>query len=170
MHLCWLFTVCSGVLRWNLNRTGCSLAFSATVCKHKDGKPVQWNSAEEICEPDVCKNVDLSTLPDVSGHAPPCIIHNMELYDSQKARQCLADKRVLLLGESTMGELGLDLQLLLSGAGADSPAIVRFLQSLLGTGAKVHDAMFPDVADTKDNAIATHFHWCVKEFNDLSVS
>ena len=50
------------------------------------------------------------------------------IYDAAAARACLANKRLLLLGDSSMSEVGIDLHMLLSEAGGDSVAMLAYLQ------------------------------------------
>ena len=57
------------------------------------------------CVPDVCQGANISQLFDVVGKVPAkafCHAANMTVYDSARTRACLRNKRVVLLGDSTM--------------------------------------------------------------------
>ena len=61
------------------------------------------------------------TLP----RASPSFARDNGWWDMKRTRDCLARKRILLLGDSTMGEMFHDLAILLSGAAASQDTTVN---------------------------------------------
>ncbi len=51
----------------------------------------------------------------------------MDLIDSARARKCLADKYVVMLGDSTMSETMHDLVMLLSGVAVNDKAMKEYM-------------------------------------------
>ena len=51
----------------------------------------------------------------------------MDLIDSARARKCLADKYVVMLGDSTMSETMHDLVMLLSGVAVNDTAMKEYM-------------------------------------------
>ena len=70
-------------------------------CEGVNDRPVVWNETEQRCEPDVCGGVTIQQLPDVLGWAPAHLLCRMRLFDTDRARACLAGKRIVVLGDST---------------------------------------------------------------------
>ena len=68
--------------------------------------------------PEACAGVDVTTIPYIFEHVSPAFAKDNGWWDTKRARDCLQKKRVLLLGDSTMGEMFHDLAILLSSAAA----------------------------------------------------
>ena len=64
---------------------------------------VQWDANKRRCVPNVCQGAFLPDLPDVPGRLPMALLCHLKLFDAAAARQCLMGKRLVLLGDSTMG-------------------------------------------------------------------
>ena len=64
-----------------------------------------------------CYGTDITTIPYMVNHVSWTFMQKYELYDSRKLRYCLKGKRVVLLGDSTMGETFHDFSIVLSGIG-----------------------------------------------------
>lgn len=92
-----------------------------------DDPPVAWNALLGKCEPDVCRGARLLDLADAGGEVATSVLCGMELLDAAAARSCLRDKRVLLMGDSTMAETAHDIIILLSGVAANRTLLTDYI-------------------------------------------
>ena len=81
-----------------------------------------------------CQGVDISQIPYLFDHMNPAFVnpYSNNLFDTKKTQTCLHNKRILVLGDSVLEELILDLATLLSGVASvpqelDSFIHVRYL-------------------------------------------
>lgn len=65
----------------------------------------------------MCKGTNLSQLVDVDRRVDSSVLGSMPLFDTASARDCLRNKRLVLLGDSVTTEAFHDLALLLLGLG-----------------------------------------------------
>lgn len=81
---------------------------------------VTWNVQLGRCVPDVCKGANATQIPELCDHEVPAHVLEAlpQLYDTGRARECLKNKHIVLLGDSLMAETFHDLVLLLLGIGA----------------------------------------------------
>ena len=78
------------------------------------------------CNPvEACARIDITTIPYIFEHVSPSFARDNGWWDMKRTRDCLARKRILLLGDSTMGEMFHDLAILLSGAAASQDTTVN---------------------------------------------
>lgn len=97
-------------------------------CANVTDAPVAWNADSNRCVPDVCHDSRLEDLADVSGEVAASVICKTKLFDSAAARSCLANKHLLLLGDSTTGETAHDLVILLSGIAANRTLLTDYMR------------------------------------------
>ena len=102
--LLFLFVFC------NLNSLSCSdLEYMDNVINYN-------KNSRSRCNPSyACNGIDIKTIPYMFGHTLPSFATENRFFDMEKTRNCLKNKRIVLLGDSTMGELFHDLAILLSG-------------------------------------------------------
>lgn len=74
-----------------------------------------WDAAAARCSLDVCGGAWLPEIADLDGAVPAAMLCDLKLFDTAAARECSQNKRLLLLGDSTMTETAHDLAILLSG-------------------------------------------------------
>lgn len=103
--------------------------FAEPVGVHECGKLdaadelVVWDATAARCSPNVCGGAWLPEIADLDGAVPAAMLCDLKLFDTAAARECLQNKRLLLLGDSTMTETAHDLAILLSGIATDSTAL-----------------------------------------------
>lgn len=133
------------------------LACNQTPCDRLAGnQTLQWSAESATCDPDVCGGVALPDIPGFDDGGTPaklaCSLRH-GLLDTRRARQCLANKRVLLMGDSTMVELAHDLNMLLAGLGGNASAV---------------DGAQPPRADRDGSVAAFAFVWVPVEISCVS--
>lgn len=65
----------------------------------------------------VCQGIDITQIPYLFDHMNPAFVNpnDNNLFDTKKTQACLNNKRILVLGDSVLEELVLDIATLLSG-------------------------------------------------------
>jgi len=80
---------------------------------------IVWDADAGNCLPAVCGKADVRTIFDFEGHVSASQLVKFglsnKLRGTKEARECLKGKKLLLLGDSTLGETAHDLAILLSG-------------------------------------------------------
>ena len=99
-----------------------------------------WNAATSKCTPlSICENINLNQIPDFSGHFPSSILCNASvdhpatlsrLYDKAATRSCLQNKKLCVLGDSTLEESIHDIIVLLSGMGVDKSRVHAYYDKM----------------------------------------
>ena len=89
---------------------------------------VTRDESEFSCDPPLCNGSNLSDIPYADGRLPVSVAVELKLYDTQSIRQRLANKCVVLLGDSTMQETAHDLIILLSGIGNNHALLQDYLR------------------------------------------
>lgn len=101
-------------------------ASTAQSCRRRAGdQTLRWSAQRSQCDPDVCNGARLSDIPGFLGGVPAQLACSLQhgLFDTRRARRCLADKRLLMLGDSTFVEQMHDLVMLLGGLGGNQAAL-----------------------------------------------
>ena len=81
-----------------------------------------------LCDPtSACKGIDIRKIPFIFDHVTDDFAKSQQLFDTDATSECLKDKRLVLLGDSTMIELANDLAILLSGLAVDRDALEQYL-------------------------------------------
>ena len=80
------------------------------------------------CNPwSACKGIDIKTIPFILDHVSWRFTNIQHLFDTDSTEKCLRDKRITLLGDSTMIEVANDLAILLSGLASDKATLDKYL-------------------------------------------
>lgn len=80
------------------------------------------------CNPtSACKGIDIRQIPFILDHVTENFANSQEFYDTEGTSSCLRNKRLVLLGDSTMIEFANDLAILLSGVASDRDALEKYL-------------------------------------------
>lgn len=95
-------------------------------------EPVRYirydSRSKTLCEPEsACKGIDIMTIPFIFDHVSERFINTQHLYDTTAVNKCLKNKRLTLLGDTTMTEVANDLAVLMSGLAADKNTLQKFL-------------------------------------------
>ena len=81
-----------------------------------------------LCNPQTaCKGVDMRQIPFIFDHVTEDFAKTQEFFDTERTSLCLSNKRLVLLGDSTMIEFANDLAILLSGMASDKDALEKYL-------------------------------------------
>lgn len=91
-----------------------------------------YNSTTGICfPPNLCGNTThLDEIPDFNGYFPSSILCNGEngrfkkIYDTAATRKCFSNKKICMLGDSTLEETIHDIIVLLSGIGTNVSQVI----------------------------------------------
>lgn len=70
-------------------------------CRRLAGdETLQWSAESSKCAPDVCNGTALPDIPGFPGGVPAAFVCGLRLglFDTQRVRRCLANKRLVLLG------------------------------------------------------------------------
>ena len=96
---------------------------SGKIGGKREEDKITWDSVAGTCQPQVCGPVDVRTIYDFEGHVSSLQLAQLglsnKLRGTKEARDCLSGRKLLLLGDSTLGETAHDLAILLSGIGRD---------------------------------------------------
>lgn len=113
----------------------------------------------------------------VDGRVPAPLLCSMQLFDTPRTRQCLVNRRIILLGDSTMLEVGHDITLLMAGMSRNHSWARKHL-AFMGRQPKESVESVPLMGDTADGKqigeaelhfYATHRHMAA-EFKPLNFS
>jgi hypothetical protein len=81
-----------------------------------------------LCDPkSACEGINITQIPFILDHVSEKFAKTQEFYDTDGTSSCLRNKRLVLLGDSTMIEFANDLAILLSGIASDSEALEKYL-------------------------------------------
>lgn len=84
--------------------------------------------SKTLCNPAVaCKDIDIKTIPFVFDHVSERFINTQKFFDTKLTNKCLKNKRITLLGDSTMIEVANDLAVLMSGLASDHSILEKYL-------------------------------------------
>ncbi|CAL8465784.1 g5320 [Coccomyxa elongata] len=103
---------------------------------------VRWDLNSQKCIPAVCNGANLLDIPQASGYLPAQSACKVILIDSARARKCLAQKYVLMLGGSTMSETMHDLVMLLSGLASNDEAMKEYMANATRQGSAPHSEIW----------------------------
>lgn len=112
------------------NCTNLGLLHSTLKCDGLANQTVAWDAEARRCVPDVCGGAHLPDLLEVEGRVPAAMLCGMHLRDTAATRACLTNKRIVLLGDSTMLEVGHDIMLLMSGLSKSRTAAREYLRTV----------------------------------------
>ena len=89
---------------------------------------ISYDKKTKKCSPsNVCQGIDIKTIPFIVDHVLDTFVKTQKLFDTVAVGECLKNKRILLLGDSTMIEFANDLSILLSGLASDSKILEKYL-------------------------------------------
>ena len=76
-----------------------------------------------------CEGIDISQIPYLFDHMNPAFVNpnSNNLFDTKKTQRCLNNKRILVLGDSVLEELVLDIATLLSGVASVPQELDSFI-------------------------------------------
>ena len=87
-------------------------------------------SGNTQCVPSwVCEGIDITQIPYLFDHMNPAFVNpnSNNLFDTKKTQSCLNNKRILVLGDSVLEELVLDIATLLSGVASVPQELDSFI-------------------------------------------
>jgi hypothetical protein len=79
-------------------------------------QPVEWDDNNQRCVPDICNHAHINELKGFQHFIANKYIIDDYWYDANRALECMKNKYITLLGDSTTSEHVLDLICLLSGS------------------------------------------------------
>jgi hypothetical protein len=99
---------------------------------------IEYNKQSSTnCDPSsACKGIDIRSIPFIFNHVTENFVKTQDFYDTDAVSSCLKNKRIVLLGDSTMIELANDMTILLSGLALDSQSLEKYLYRTTHVDAK----------------------------------
>jgi hypothetical protein len=102
---------------------------------------LHWDTQSQQCYPtEICGGVNLLQIPDFDKRLPVSLLCPSEsssttpllsrLYDQKAIKQCFQQKKVCVLGDSTLEETIHDMVVLLSGIGINRGEVLRYYRSM----------------------------------------
>ena len=86
------------------------------------------SESKTLCNPvNACKGIDIKTIPFMFDHVSERFTNTQNLYDTTAANKCLKNKRITLLGDTTMTEVANDMAVLMSGIASEKNSLEKFM-------------------------------------------
>lgn len=86
------------------------------------------SESKTLCNPvNACKGIDIKTIPFMFDHVSERFTNTQNLYDTTAVNKCLKNKRITLLGDTTMTEVANDMAVLMSGIASEKNSLEKFM-------------------------------------------